>query len=258
MSGAFGKNPGDSASVDEAASALGERAAEGLLRSVLEALCVKAGLSLGSDAEPGTPARNYELALRLGIGEAFGLEEDEPSPLMRQVAPYPEELAGLVDRLRYRRHLGWRVWLEDDCQRDKPGRHKGEARGLTLIVQRHGPNSYRHDEQMRVNHYFAVPAATYNEQSWARWLFDRLGDVDAHERMEDFVLEETATDQHGCQARSLERPFSPNHGPGWDPYLITVERTATDRRTSFRGDVKEPTAAEIRAGLAPLPPASQG
>jgi len=252
MSGAFGKNPGDSASIDEATRALGERAAEGLLRNVLEALCVKAGLPLDSEAEPGAPARNYELALRLGIGEAFGLEDDEPPPLMRQVAPYPDELAGLVDRLRYRRHLGWRVWLEDDCQRDKPGRHKGEARGLTLIVQRHGPNSYRHDEQMRVNHYFPVPAATYNEQSWTRWLFDRLSDVDRHECMEDFAFDT------GVEMAELWRPFSPNHGPGWDPYLPTVERTATDRRTSFRGDVKEPTAAEIRAGLAPLPPVSPG
>lgn len=40
-----------------------------LLRDVLEALCRQRGLSLDSEAEPGRPARNYELADRLGIGE---------------------------------------------------------------------------------------------------------------------------------------------------------------------------------------------
>lgn len=165
-------------------------------------------------------------------------EEAAPGTrLMRQVAPYPETLADLVRCLRYREHMGWRVWLDDDCQRDKPGRHSGEARGLTLIVQRSGPNTYRPDEVMTVSHYFAVPAATYNRQSWMRWLFDRLGDVDAHERMEDFVLEEDVPDSHGCTARVFTRPMAPCHGPGWDPYLVTVERAPEDRRTSFKGEL---------------------
>jgi hypothetical protein len=150
---------------------------------------------------------------------------------MSQTAPYPDILASLVERLRYRRHLGWNVWLEDDCQRDKPGRHTGEARGLTLVVGRAGPNTYDPDQHMFVNHYFPVPAATYNQASWMRWLFDRLGDVDAHERMEDFAFE---SEDPACRP---VRPYAPNHGPGWDPYLVTVEATATDRRTSFRGEL---------------------
>lgn len=159
---------------------------------------------------------------------------------MTQAAPYPHHLAKLVKCLRYREHLGWRVWLEDDCQRDKPGRHTGEARGLTLIVQRCGSNTYDPDQPMTVNHYFAVPAATYNEQSWTRWLFDRLGDVDTHERMEDFAFEEeTIAPAGGGDRDGLYRPYKPNHGPGWDPYLVTVESTATDRRTSFRGEVND-------------------
>jgi hypothetical protein len=48
-------------------------AAAELVREVLEALCRRDGLSLESDVEPGEPARNYELALRLGIGEVFGV-----------------------------------------------------------------------------------------------------------------------------------------------------------------------------------------
>jgi hypothetical protein len=48
---------------------------EGLVRDILEALCERDGLSLQSDVDPGQPARNYELADRLGIGRVFGLEE---------------------------------------------------------------------------------------------------------------------------------------------------------------------------------------
>lgn len=151
--------------------------------------------------------------------------------VMTQVAPYPHELAGLVAALRYRPHLGWEVRLEDDLQRDKPGRHTGGARGMTLVVTRCGPDTHHPERVIAVNHYFPVPAATYNRASWMRWLFDRLGDVDTHERMEDFVF---APEIEGAGGT---RPYAPCHGPGWDPYLVTVERTETDRRTSFRGEL---------------------
>lgn len=159
---------------------------------------------------------------------------------MHQVAPYPHELEKLVSNLRYRQHMGWSVWLDNDCIRDQANRHAGEARGLTLIVQRCGPNTYNHDEGMIVNHYFPVPAATYNMQSWMRWLFDRLGDVDTHERMEDFAFEPETIAPVGAEGRDgLHRPYVPCHGPGWDPYLVTVERTEIDRRTSFRGELND-------------------
>lgn len=169
--------------------------------------------------------------------------EDTPRT-MHQTAPYPDILADLVSRLRYRRQQGWNVWLADDLQRDKPGRHIGESRGLTLIVQRSGPNSYNYDQLMVVNHYFAVPPATYNQASWMRWLFDRLGSVDDHERMEDFVIIEASEPRsaselkHGADGHET-RPYAPVHAPGWDPYLITVIRTEIDQRTSFRGDVND-------------------
>lgn len=191
---------------------------------------------------------------------------------MRQVAPYPQILASLVERLRYRRDLGWQVWLEDDLQRDKPGRHIGESRGMTLVVQRCGRDTYhpvdpdliedaliavakapgdlaalqalaetvrkQRYQAITVNHYFPVPAATYNEQSWTRWLFDRLGDVDTHERMEDFaIVVDHTIGPDGEADFHLDRPLAPNHGPGWDPYLVTFVSTETDRRTSFRGEL---------------------
>ena len=47
-----------------------------LTRQVLEALCRRDGLPLTSTVVPDEPARNYELALRLGIGEVFGLASE--------------------------------------------------------------------------------------------------------------------------------------------------------------------------------------
>ena len=197
---------------------------------------------------------------------------------MRQEAPYPHALAAMVGRLRYRQHMGWKVWLDDDCQRDKPGRHSGESRGLTLIVGRAGPDTHHPFDPERmedaliavskapgdvaalqaladvvraerravlhVNHYFPVPPATYNEASWRRWLFDRLGDVDTHERMEDFAFWPAhedgtpfaATPRLGIEPK-LYRPYSPNHGPGQDPYRVCEYASDLDRRTSFRGEV---------------------
>lgn len=189
---------------------------------------------------------------------------------MRQVAPYPEALADLAARLRYRQHLGWQVRLEDDLQRDKPGRHAGESRGLTLVVERHGPDSYRpHDFEPRVrhliealseaagplpapvtdamgpviealrdmitvHHYFAVPPSTFDLATWNRWLFDTLGLVDDHERMEDYALAPHPPGGDG----PVTRPFAPNHGPGRNPYVVHEYATDEDRRTSFRGDVE--------------------
>jgi len=51
-------------------------AGNALIGEILEALCRRDGLSLDSEADPGEPARNYELAMRLGIGRVFGLKED--------------------------------------------------------------------------------------------------------------------------------------------------------------------------------------
>lgn len=52
------------------------RQAESLVREVLVAVATRDGLSLESSAEPGTPARNYELGQRLGIGHVFGLVDE--------------------------------------------------------------------------------------------------------------------------------------------------------------------------------------
>lgn len=71
-------NPGAGARVgDGILEGMRTEAAESLVRDILEALCRRDGLSLESAAVPGEPARNYELASRLGIGHVFGLR-DQP------------------------------------------------------------------------------------------------------------------------------------------------------------------------------------
>jgi hypothetical protein len=52
-------------------------AAEYLMREILEAVCMRDGISTESAVVPGEPARNYEFALRLGIGHVFGLTAGE-------------------------------------------------------------------------------------------------------------------------------------------------------------------------------------
>lgn len=140
----------------------------------------------------------------------------------RQVAPYPQLLADLVHACTYR--PDWVVYLREEV-RDPADTHGVESRGLTLSIITSTVNSYPPHQPMRVRHLFAVPPATYNRESWQRWLFERFLDVERHECMEFFTI-------------GGEKPYAPNHGPGWDPYLITtVEATDTDRRTSFRGEL---------------------
>jgi hypothetical protein len=141
--------------------------------------------------------------------------QDEP---MRQTAPYPEVLAALVGRLRYR--AGWRFALAD------LDRGQGSA-GLTLVITTLGTNSYHREEtDYRVNHYMIVPAAAYDERSWRRWLFEQLLLVERHECMEFFQIGD-------------DRPFAPSHGFGQDPYLVREIGTEEDRRMSFRNELND-------------------
>jgi hypothetical protein len=171
---------------------------------------------------------------------------------MTQTAPYPQVLADLVKRVKYKADEGWKIWLEDDMERD-PG-----SRGMTLIIQRCGPDTYHPEHHIRVNHPFAVPPATYNERSWRWWLFnDCIRNVEDHERMENFQVrcptpcdDDCEVGPRGChevhdvpshrshdpeECNRGRRPYAPAHAPGNSPYLVLEHGTDTDRRTSFRG-----------------------
>ena len=152
---------------------------------------------------------------------------------MRQEASDPEVLFGLVKALEYK--PGWRVFLTS------PDYDRGQgSKGLTLIVNIAGPDSYHPENTISVNHLFPVPPAAYDVRSWRRWLFDRLGDVDTHERCEWFQVVEMdwyKGQEDGEQHRLIDRPYAPSHGPGSDPYLVRELGTELDQRTSFRGEV---------------------
>lgn len=148
--------------------------------------------------------------------------------IMRQEAPYPDELADLVSKLRYR--PGWHFRL-DDIDRGQ------DSKGLTLVITTKGYDTYHPDrgENYRVNHYMLVPPAAYNRRSWQNWLFGQLLLVEKHECMEFFQL---VTKGDGVRTPDfVERPFAPAHGPGNDPYLVLTYGTDLDRRTKFTGEV---------------------
>lgn len=153
---------------------------------------------------------------------------------MCQYAPYPDELADLVSRVRYR--PGWRFTLAE-MERDPASSHGGAAGGLTLTIFADVQDTYHPEIRRPVNHFFIVPAATYDRQSWERWLLDCILKVESHEACEWFQIVdmESFPTQGGEVHEGVRRPFAPNHGPGKDPYTIFSYSTDEARRTSFRG-----------------------
>lgn len=137
---------------------------------------------------------------------------------MTQTAAFPVTLDMLIESLEYK--PGWEFYLLD------LDRGQGSS-GLTLDIIPKTVDSYNHENtNYRVHHYFIVPAASYNERSWRRWLFERILDVEKHEAMEFFVVD-------GC------RPLAPAHGPGNDPYFIFEYVDDEVRRTNYLGEVNE-------------------
>jgi len=115
---------------------------------------------------------------------------------MQHVAPFPDALAAVVERAAY--WPGWSFALGD------LGRQAG-AHGLTLTITVETTDAYHPGVPYTVTHHFWVPPESYDEHAWSRWLFDRIGAVELHERMEAFTV-------------GGVRPFPPGHGGGRDPY----------------------------------------
>lgn len=141
-----------------------------------------------------------------------------------QEGPYPAELDELVRNLSYR--PGWSFELKPDLVRDEAPDGTALTQGLTFVVRTMGYDAYHPErgQNYGVYHYFPVPAATYNAQSWRRWLLDCLIKVETHEACEFFTIFEV-------------KPFAPTHGPGDDPYTIKEYATDQQRRTRFTGEV---------------------
>lgn len=142
---------------------------------------------------------------------------------MRQEAPYPTILAELVTAWRYKPN--WRCWLADEERGDDNG-------GLTLTILSDNPDSYAPkdfpDKRQRVRHMFIVPAATYNVRSWARWLLERVLDVERHEAAEFLRFEVDGI---------TTRPWAPLHGPGNDPYFLYTVSHDEEQRTLQDGSI---------------------
>lgn len=141
---------------------------------------------------------------------------------MCQYAPYPEELAALVQAWKYR--PGWRFSL-GHLERDPANSHGVSAGGLTMVIFADVHDSYHPEIRRPVNHYFIVPAATYDREAWRDWVQDCIEQVEMHESREWSEVDG-------------ERPYAPNHGPGKDPYRRVQYSTDEARRTSFRGVVQ--------------------
>ena len=144
---------------------------------------------------------------------------------MRQYAPFPTALAEIVEAMAYKEF--WTFELVD-LERDHESVHSGSAGGLTLVICSETEDAYR-NHRRSVVHYFPVPAATYDERSWRRWVLDCLIKIETHEACEFFRIQGADGDV---------RPFAPNHGPGRDPYTIFDHAQDVDRRTSLRGEVQ--------------------
>lgn len=141
---------------------------------------------------------------------------NEPVDSMNQKAPWPAELAWLVQHMQYR--PGWIFRLMPELDRGQG------SEGLTLVVTSLGYDTYHPElgEQYRVMHYMPVPPASYNRESWQEWLLEQLLAIESHEACEFFQIDG-------------KRPFAPNHGPGWNPYQVRMLNTPEAAETSFRG-----------------------
>jgi hypothetical protein len=137
----------------------------------------------------------------------------------RNQAPYPSDLAAVVDGLAYR--PGWRFRLSDI------DRGQG-SEGLTFIVTSVGYDTYAPEKGRNygVYHYFPVPPAAFNRQSWEEWVLDCLLKIESHEACEFLQIDG-------------KRPFAPVHAPGHDPYTVRRVSRIEDAETTYRGERRE-------------------
>lgn len=134
-------------------------------------------------------------------------------PLLRQGIYWPEHLPPLVSAMRLL--PGWESYLAVERADDGAG-------GLHLFIVSDTEDSLRPGSRMRVRHGFLVPAASYNRDTWAAWLFERFMDVLRHEGGEFFQIDG-------------ERVFAPHHGNGENPYLVWHHGTE-EQRAKRAGD----------------------
>lgn len=97
-----------------------------------------------------------------------------------------------------------------------------DSNHAVLYVFTHNANTYRPDEVRHTRHEFVVPVATYHEQAWVRWVFDRVASIEHHETCESFQVDGV-------------RIYAPHHGNGEDPYAFWPGGTA-EQKAKAPGD----------------------
>lgn len=110
-------------------------------------------------------------------------------------------LAQVVERVAYKD--GWSVAL---VERARTSEHLAGGFGPTLVIRAQVTDSGT-GQVTRVAHLFAPPPADWDRPTWARWVFDRIMEVELHEAMEFFAV-------------GGRKPFFPAHGPGANPYEV--------------------------------------
>lgn len=119
----------------------------------------------------------------------------------------PPGLRELVEQIKYKPR--WTFSLSRD-----------DRESLILYIISNTDNSMDFSNRINVRHEFLVPLATYNRDTWAAWLFDRVRDVESHEAAEFFRIDGV-------------REFAPHHGNGEDPYRVWhVSDWATANKSS--------------------------
>lgn len=161
---------------------------------------------------------------------------------LTQWAPWPEDLEAAVREFRGVALLdGWRVWLSDGPRDYAPDDHERKhpiAGGLTLNFHVPCVDSYHPAAPFPgVHHTHPVPAATFNRESWERWLHSCLLASLTHELGESITFERAEhSGPDGEPEMHVRRPFAPLHGPGDDPYAVRDWTTDPDRRrVAFTG-----------------------
>lgn len=117
-------------------------------------------------------------------------------------------LEELVPHVTYKQ--GWVFYIQHELGDDGSG-------GWHLFIVSHTADSLNPDQTIRVRHGFLIPPATYNRDTWAAWIFNRVRDVETHEAGEFFRIND-------------EREFAPHHGNGEDPYLVWHHGTDEQRK----------------------------
>jgi hypothetical protein len=117
---------------------------------------------------------------------------------MVQRAPWPHALEKVLGQTTYKQDV---IFQLHTCNRDDG------CEGLTLDIICNATDSYAPEHVRRTRHRFIVPAATYDERAWTRWVFDRVIEIEVHEACEFFKVNNV-------------RPYAPTHGAGRNPYVV--------------------------------------